>query len=103
MTSQFFDISEEYQFFQNLEKELENRFPSGESIAIKLHMGEPGNTTRLAIPFVKKIVDIFLRLGAKPFLFDSPVKYDSPRNTPEGYLAAAKAEGWDFFREWATQ
>lgn len=95
MATQFFEISDEDKFLEVLKKELKNIFNPGERIAVKLHMGEPGNKTRLSIPFVKGIVDILLKLGTKPFLFDSPVKYDSPRNTEQGYLKAAKAEGWE--------
>ncbi|MFH0832488.1 MAG: DUF362 domain-containing protein [Candidatus Aenigmatarchaeota archaeon] len=92
--AQFFDVNEESKLFEKLEEVLKKKFFAGERIAIKLHMGEPGNKTRLPVPFVKKIVDILLRLGAKPFLFDSPVTYESQRNTADGYLNAAKKEGW---------
>jgi uncharacterized Fe-S center protein len=95
MVMQFFPVDKEAEFLEALEKELGKTFLPGEKIAIKLHMGEPGNKTRLSIPFVKKIVDMLLRLGTKPFLFDSPVRYTSPRGTEEGYLKAAKEEGWE--------
>jgi uncharacterized Fe-S center protein len=77
-----------------LEKELAKIFGKEEKIAIKLHMGEPGNKTALKPAFVKKIVDILKKLGAEPFLFDSPVTYNSPRNTEEGYLLAAGQMGF---------
>ena len=77
-----------------LKKELAKVFSRGESIAVKLHMGEPGNKTSLRPEFVKKIIDVLKELGVKPFLFDSPVVYPSPRNTEKGYLKAAVQQGF---------
>jgi uncharacterized Fe-S center protein len=72
--------------FQNkLGKNLKTMFQPGESIAIKLHMGEKKNKNHLKPEFVRKVVDVLKRIGCKPFLFDSPVMYGGNRGTVEGY------------------
>jgi uncharacterized protein len=77
-----------------LKRELPKHFKAGEKIAIKLHFGEPGNITSLRPAFVKKVVDALKALGAKPFLFDSPVSYAGPRNTVKDYEKAVITMGF---------
>ncbi len=69
-------------------------FAAGDRVAIKMHMGEPGNTYHLSAPFVKLVVRALAGAGARPFVFDSPVVYRSARNNPKGYLAAAATHGF---------
>lgn len=85
---------EEDRFFRVLPDELKKVFSAGESIAVKLHMGEDSNTAHLQPEFVKKVVDILRNIGTIPFLFDSPVTYNSRRATPEGYLELAAEKGF---------
>lgn len=77
-----------------LAKRLGDIFTRGDRVAIKLHMGEPGNKYFIPAPFTKRIVECLDRIGAKPFIFDSPVMYSSPRNDERRYLAAAAAHGY---------
>jgi uncharacterized Fe-S center protein len=77
-----------------LAERLGGVFARGDRVAIKLHMGEPGNKYFIAAPFAKRVVDCVASLGAKPFIFDSPVMYSSPRNDERRYLAAAAAHGY---------
>ncbi|MBS1266121.1 MAG: hypothetical protein MAG795_00086 [Candidatus Woesearchaeota archaeon] len=79
---------------KKLKEELSKVFDKGEEIAIKLHMGEPGNKYYLRPIVVKVYVDILKKIGCKPFLFDSPVVYAGPRNTSEDYLKAAAQHGY---------
>jgi uncharacterized protein len=78
-------LKDDAKFEAELLKELPKVFKAGEKIAVKLHFGEPGNITALKPAFVKKVVDALKAIGAKPFLFDSPVSYAGPRNTVEDY------------------
>lgn len=80
------------EFLKRLEKELKDNF-SGR-IAVKMHMGEPEGKYYLKPGFVKKVVDVLKKIGCEPFLFDSPVKYNSPRNTVKGYLEVARKNGF---------
>jgi len=72
-------------FAERLGKELKGVFSEGEKIAIKLHMGERENPNHLKPEFVKIVVDVLQDMGTRPFLFDSPVMYDSDRHEIEGY------------------
>ena len=76
------------------EKELSSVFFEGESVAIKLHMGEAGNEHYLKPGFVKIIVDALKKIGARPFIFDSPVVYPGGRDTPAKYIDTAKEHGF---------
>ncbi len=79
---------------ETLKSELKNVFAKGESIAIKLHFGEPGNPYALKPDFVKRFVNVLKEMGTKPFLFDSPVAYPGPRNNEKDYKEAARKMGF---------
>ncbi|MEW6107238.1 MAG: DUF362 domain-containing protein, partial [Bacillota bacterium] len=44
-------------------------------VAIKLHVGEPGNLAYIPPPLVRKVVDKVKAAGARPFLTDSNTLY----------------------------
>ena len=77
-----------------LARELGGVFASNDRVAVKLHMGEPGNKYYLPAPFAGRVAACLARIGARPFIFDSPVTYASPRNNAKGYLAAAAKHGY---------
>jgi len=84
-------------FTKDLDKEIlrqELDFREGDNVCIKLHYGEPGNKTSLPPKYAQAIIDVLYEKGAKPFLFDSSVKYHSPRNNPEGHRKAAEKQGF---------
>lgn len=81
-------------FENKLKQELRPLIKPKDRVAIKLHMGEPGNKQFLSPEFTKKIVKLVQEIGGEPFLFDSPVIYPSPRNSPAGYLDAAAKHGY---------
>jgi uncharacterized Fe-S center protein len=81
--------------FSFLEPKLRDVFSPRDRVAVKLHMGEPGNEYYIAAPFAKRVVSLLADIGAKPFIFDSPVTYASPRNNAKGYLAAASKHGYE--------
>jgi uncharacterized Fe-S center protein len=65
--------------------------PAAGKIAIKLHMGEPGNTNYVRPDIVQELCS---NLNAT--LVDSNVYYGGPRTTTEGHLQAAKEHGFTF-------
>lgn len=67
---------------------------ASKDVLVKLHMGERGNKFYLKPPVIKQFVDALLAIGARPFLFDTAVKYEGGRNTPEKYMATAKEHGF---------
>ena len=80
--------------FEYLAARLRDVFAPRDRVAIKMHMGEPGNAYYVGAPFTKRVVECLAGLGARPFIFDSPVVYSSPRNNDRGYRAAAAEHGF---------
>ena len=78
-----------------LSKVFREVFDEGERIAVKLHMGEPGNLYFIKPGLARTICGLLEQAGCRPFLFDTPVVYSSPRNSVEGYLKSAAANGYD--------
>lgn len=88
----FAETDEKFQ--DRLKQELLSIFQPGESIAVKLHMGELNNPNHLKPEFVRTVVDVLKKIGVKPFLFDSPVMYRGNRHTVEGYEKQNKEMGF---------
>lgn len=81
-------------FEETLREEIKDIFNSGESIAVKVHMGEIDNPYYIKPEIIKKVVDVCLSLELKPFLFDSVVLYKGARDTVEKYLDTAEKHGF---------
>jgi uncharacterized protein len=77
-----------------LASKLKSVFKPYDRIAVKLHMGEPGNRYFIAPEFARRIVSMLKSIDCNPYLFDSPVIYGSPRNNIEGYLRCASDHGY---------
>ena len=63
-------------------------------MAVKLHMGELGNVTYLRPAFVRKVVDLVKKRGAKPFVTDTVSLYPGGRDTESKYLSTAAYNGF---------
>jgi uncharacterized Fe-S center protein len=87
-------IEGEEALFDFTARKLHGMVKRDDRIAIKLHMGEPGNTFYIAAPLTRRFVQCLRELGGNPFVFDSPVTYASPRNNAEGYLGVAAEHGY---------
>ncbi len=85
--------------FNGLEKAtkkvLDGFYGGGSQLAVKIHFGEPGNPYAFVPKDIEPVFKVLKVLNLKPFLFDSPVAYDSPRNTIDGHLAVAKSRGYE--------
>lgn len=77
-----------------VKKILAGFYSEASPLAVKIHFGEPGNPYAFVPGDVKPIFDVLKSWGLKPFMFDSPVAYDSPRNNPEGHLHVAREKGY---------
>ncbi len=66
----------------------------GDSVAIKLHMGELGNIRYIRPVFAGKVVDIIKSKGGKPFLFDTVANYPGARDTKKKYQKTAVKNGF---------
>lgn len=88
-------IRDEGSLVKHLKKIFKEVFDHGDRIAVKLHMGEPGNLYFIKPDLTRRICELLEQAGCKPFLFDTPVVYNSPRNNIDGYLKCAAANGYD--------
>lgn len=66
----------------------------GDSVAVKVHMGEYGNTGYLRPPIVHRICDLVKKAGGKPFVTDTTTLYPGRRFTAGQYLATAAFNGF---------
>jgi len=64
-------------------------------VAVKVHFGEPGNTTFLRPPYVRAVVDAITALKGRPFLTDTNTLYVGRRTNSVKHLATAVAHGFD--------
>ena len=95
----FFSYKEEENALTGLKRLFESSasaamIPGGEPVAVKLHMGELGNIRHIRPVFVRKVVDIIIKKGGKPFLFDTVANYPGGRDTKAKYLDTAARNGF---------
>ena len=69
-------------------------FAEGDRAAVKVHWGEPGNTTYVALPFVRTLVDLVKKGGARPFVTDTNALYAGMRHDAIASLQAAAFNGF---------
>ncbi len=79
---------------ETFKEEINGVFSAGDSVAVKLHMGEIKNPYYLSPEIVRKIVDVLKGYEVKPFLVDTTVLYKSERDTVEKYLKTAETHGF---------
>jgi uncharacterized Fe-S center protein len=68
----------------------------GDKVAVKLHVGELGNTNYVKPFFVKRILDEIEARGGKPFLTDTTTYYPLKRNNAVDHMKTAVANGFNF-------
>ncbi len=66
----------------------------GDSVAVKLHMGELGNIRYVRPVLVRKVIDIIKAGDGKPFVFDTVANYPGARDTKKKYLNTAVKNGF---------
>jgi uncharacterized Fe-S center protein len=66
----------------------------GDSVAVKLHMGELGNVTYIRPAFVRKVVDLVKERGGRPFVTDTVSLYPGGRDSESKYVATAAYNGF---------
>ncbi|HEC88505.1 MAG TPA: DUF362 domain-containing protein [Thermoplasmata archaeon] len=71
-----------------------NFIEKGDIVAIKLHMGELGNTGYVRPVFVRKVVEFVKTKGGKPFLTDTTTLYGGKRGNAVDYLITASINGF---------
>jgi len=69
-------------------------FQPSDRTAVKIHWGEPGNTTYIPVPFARTLVSLVRGCGARPFLTDTSVIYKGGRSDALLNLEAAAFNGF---------
>lgn len=95
----FFDYSKGGDVLSGMERlcresRILDLIPRGGSVAVKVHMGELGNTTYIRPAFVRMVVDLVKRVGGKPFVTDTTTLYQGARDTQSRYLWTAAFNGF---------
>lgn len=65
-------------------------------VAVKLHFGEPGNTSFVRPVFVQRVVEKVREAGGKPFLTDTNTLYVGGRSNSVDHLRSATRNGFAF-------
>ena len=73
--------------------DFENKF-----VAIKMHLGEPGNLSYLRPNYARAVVDVVRELGGKPFITDCNTLYVGDRKNALDHLDSAYANGFNPFQ-----
>jgi uncharacterized Fe-S center protein len=63
-------------------------------VALKIHLGEPGNMAFIRPPFVRVVSEFVRRQGGKPFLTDSNTLYSGRRHNAYDHLRAGYENGF---------
>lgn len=70
-------------------------FKENDFTAIKVHVGEKGNTTYIKAPCIKGLVDELLALKTKPFVADTSTLYIGQRHNAIDHVILAAEHGFD--------
>ena len=73
---------------------FDNIIEKNDVTAVKVHFGEPGNTSYLPHHYTEPIVRMIKSCGAKPFVTDTNVLYKSRRDNAIDHLAVAAEHGF---------
>ncbi len=85
-----FDFQEDF-----LKEYFVNRFSKNSPVVIKMHFGEPGNPNAFTKEDIKPLLEILTNLSFETLLIDTPVRYQSPRNSKIGYGQVVMKHGFD--------
>lgn len=73
---------------------MSSSITKGDSVALKCHFGEEGNTTYTKPIFYKEIVVMVEQIGAKPFLTDTNALYKGKRHNSKDHIETAIRHGF---------
>jgi len=79
---------------RTLFSKVANVISEGDSVAVKVHMGEYGSSAYLRPPIVRRACDLIKEAGGKPFVTDTTNLYPMGRFTASQYLATAARNGF---------
>jgi uncharacterized Fe-S center protein len=79
---------------RDLLAKMQHPFRAGDSVGVKLHWGELGNSSYLPPEYAREIVGWLQALGVQPFIFDTTVLYSGGRRTGADSLKTAAEHGY---------
>ena len=88
------DMNDRLISLRSLLGDLQIPYTIGDSVAVKLHWGERGNTSFLPPHYAREIVRWLYDQGMKPLVFDTTVLYSGGRRTASDSLTTAKDHGY---------
>ncbi|MBN1805096.1 MAG: DUF362 domain-containing protein [Sedimentisphaerales bacterium] len=71
-------------------------FKENDCTAVKVHVGEAGNTTYMRAPYIKGLVDELIALKTKPFVTDTTTLYVGRRHNAIDHTVLAAEHGFCF-------
>ena len=93
----FFPYDDSRSFLRGLRtlfSRIADAVSAGDSVAVKVHMGEYGSSAYLRPPIVHRVCDLIKETGGKPFVTDTTTLYPAKRYTASQYLATAAFNGF---------
>jgi uncharacterized Fe-S center protein len=93
----FFPYDRERAFLRGLRtlfSKVANVVSTGDSVAVKVHMGEYGGSAYLRPPIVHRVCNLIKEAGGKPFVTDTTALYPAGRFTASKYLVTAAYNGF---------
>jgi uncharacterized Fe-S center protein len=75
---------------------LEEAIDKEDYVAIKLHVGEPGNLSYIRPPYVGRLVQEIKSLGGRPFLTDANTLYRGDRDNALSHFETALHNGFSY-------
>ncbi|MDI6704476.1 MAG: DUF362 domain-containing protein [bacterium] len=91
-------VKEKQGILERIEHAINLEFSSiiekGEIVAIKVHLGEAGNTRYIRPIFLRKVVEFVKSKGGRPFVTDTTTLYRYKRANLFDYLETARSNGF---------
>jgi len=75
---------------------LDKVIASGDIVAVKVHVGEAGNTGFVSPLYAREVVRLIKELGGKPFLTDANTLYSGQRKNAVDHMTCAVHNGFSF-------
>ncbi len=88
------NLDENLYALRKILSQLEAPFKSGDSVGVKIHWGERGNTSFLPPEYTREIVQWLKSWGMNPFVFDTTVLYSGGRRDGKTSLETASKHGF---------
>jgi uncharacterized Fe-S center protein len=73
---------------------FESLIKKSDFVALKLHIGEPGNIAFIPPPLVRRVVELVYECGGKPFITDANTLYVGSRSNAIDHMKSAYLNGF---------